>query len=205
MVLIEEYITRATSDTDCDGVEVWKPIPDYEGIYEASSFGRIRSLDRIAAIGNRNCHLKGRILSLSTTATGGYQTVMLCGNGSRRRWLVHTLVLSTFKGLPQANQECRHLDGSRTNNRLDNLAWGTRIDNWLDRVRHGTNYGVRGERHHLAKLTDTQVREIFQRYTGRYGEIAQLAKEHGVSSSRVSDIVNGKSWTHITGGKKCLS
>jgi hypothetical protein len=115
--------------------EQWQPIPQWPG-YEASNLGRIRSLDRTATCGRP---LHGRIISQWVLHGKQYRMVTLSYDGTYRNALVHRLVLSAFRGLPVAGQQCRHLDGNPTNNHLDNLAWGSGRENTVDQVRHGTH------------------------------------------------------------------
>lgn len=115
--------------------EAWRPIPGYEGAYEASDLGRIRSLDRITDRGRR---WKGRIMT-PTPMRSGYLIVTLWRDGSQTRHLVHRLVLYAFHGLPSPGHETLHANGDRRDNRLANLSWGTHADNQRDQLAHGTH------------------------------------------------------------------
>lgn len=107
--------------------ERWLPVPGYEGLYEVSDLGAVR--------GPRtgDGRLKPR------PHKDGYAKVNLCRGGRQKTFLVHRLVLDAFVGPREPGQECRHLDGDPSNNRLTNLAWGTQSENELDKVRHGTH------------------------------------------------------------------
>lgn len=107
-----------------ESAEDWQAIPGYEGLYEASSLGRIRS-PRII--------LKQRLNNM------GYPVVELSKNGRSRESLVHRQVIAAFKGAAPAGLECRHLNGDSTDNRIENLEWGTRSENTVDQVVHGTH------------------------------------------------------------------
>ena len=110
--------------------EVWRPIPEYEGIYEASSLGRIRSVDRQVPYGG-NGHtrsLRGRIKE--PYVLDGYLRVGLWKLGKNRQVFVHRLVLFAFVGPPPAGMEAAHFpDSDRQNNHVDNLQWRTRDEN----------------------------------------------------------------------------
>jgi hypothetical protein len=119
--------------------EVWKAIPGYEGIYEVSDQGKVRSLDRAIFCsgkvkGSYLSRKKGRMLRPGPSNYGHLSVVL----GRRNTRMVHDLVLRAFMGAPTAKQECRHLNGDPTDNRLANLRWGTRSENILDAVSHGT-------------------------------------------------------------------
>lgn len=121
--------------------EEWRSIPGYEGIYEVSDSGRIKSLSRLDRLGNP---VRERILRLKVTAKG-YARAQLSRDGQTREFFVHRIVLEAFDRAPRAGEVTRHLDGNPANNSPTNLAWGTHVENNRDRVRHGT--------HHLASKT----------------------------------------------------
>lgn len=113
--------------------EVWREVPGYEGAYQVSDEGRVRSLDRVTSNGSPR---RGRILKPGRL-TGGHLAVALSSASSVQQFRVHQLVMLAFIGERPPGMEIRHLDGVKTNNRLDNLTYGTRSENILDRVRHG--------------------------------------------------------------------
>lgn len=115
-------------------IERWLPVVGYEGYYEVSDQGRVRSLPRLTRKGNLT---GGRILSPSG-GKSDYRRVDLWVNGVARTRLVHGLMMEAFAGPRPEGMEIRHLDGTRSNNRWpDNLAYGTRSENQQDTVRHG--------------------------------------------------------------------
>lgn len=122
--------------------ERWAPIPGYIGRYEASSLGRIRSLDwdYVDGRGHHRRH-KGKILKPSIHKSG-YPRIVL---GHRANSVfVHRLVMLAFVGpVPAHLDEIRHLNGNPGDARLENLAYGTKSENGLDSVRHGTNSQAR--------------------------------------------------------------
>lgn len=118
--------------------EIWKPIPGYEGHYEVSSHGRVRSLDRtVQRKDGQTQRLKGRMMALKKTRNG-YFLVGLRREGEKQRFkLVHRLVLEAFVGPCPDGMETLHGDGNPENNRLSNLHWGSLSENNLDTVKHG--------------------------------------------------------------------
>lgn len=98
--------------------EIWKPIKGYEGIYEVSSYGRVRSLDHLSSLGER---VKGRVLK-SHTAGRGYLSVGL-HNGKKKDFYIHRLVASAFIPNPDNLLQVNHKDEDKTNNHADNLEW----------------------------------------------------------------------------------
>lgn len=121
-------------------IEEWKPIPGYEGSYEVSNQGRVRSLERIDSGGN---HRRGKILSPRKNPYRGHLAVLLYKEDRRASQLVHRLVLEAFIGpCPEGMESC-HWNDVSDDNRLVNLRWGTRSDNRKDSVRNGTHNNAR--------------------------------------------------------------
>lgn len=125
----------------------------------------------------------------------GYMQIRLYNNGSRGMRRVHLLVIAAFVGPPLPGQECRHLDGNRTNNNANNLAWGTHSENMADTIRHKTS--TPGEKSAMAKIKERDVIEMIRlkRLGTRHSDIA---KQFGISMTNVSYIVNRRSWKHVT-------
>lgn len=119
---------------ESQSTERWLPVLGYEGIYEVSDFGRVRSIDRFDSSGRL---LRGRVLR-PKTQSGGYLCVNLWSHNKGSMKYVHRLVLEAFVGTSDTSQVC-HNDGDQKNNTLGNLRWGTASDNAHDRVLHGTH------------------------------------------------------------------
>lgn len=115
--------------------EQWAPVVGYEGRYEVSDQGRVRSIDRVTSHGRRR---RGQLLK-QIPHMRGYLLVNLWRDNSARLWLVHRLVLAAFAGPAPEGAEGRHGVGGPADNRLSNLAWGTHSDNMRDQVAHGTH------------------------------------------------------------------
>ena len=106
-------------------METWKAIPGYEGLYEVSDQGRVRSFRRVA---------NGQLLRPGRMPQGHLSVALGRGNSQ----CVHKLVLLAFVGPAPDKHECCHNNGNPADNRLENLRWGTRSENIKDAVRHGT-------------------------------------------------------------------
>lgn len=120
--------------------EIWKSVLGFEGLYEVSNIGRVRSLDRKIGDGGRGSRLKrGMILSLHQ-GQNGYLYASL---GTSIKKLVHRIVLEAFVGPCPTGMECCHNDNNRTNNRLENLRWDTRYGNCQDIKAAGTHWQSR--------------------------------------------------------------
>jgi hypothetical protein len=123
--------------------------------------------------------------------------VNLSKGGQHSQIFVHRLVLLAFVGPCPAGHESRHLDGDPKNNRLTNLAWGTRLENMADRSRLGEHNPAKGERHARAKFTENDVRYIRRLYKqGR--SFGCIAHHLGAKRSAVGKVCMGKTWRHVT-------
>lgn len=122
--------------------ENWRAIPGFEGLYEVSDHGRVRSLDRERrSWGGGTARIKGRLLKACTNKNG-YQQVDLYKNGKRRMSYVHSLVCLAFYGPRPSGIEVCHNDGNPSNNRLSNLRYDTSSANKYDVVKHGHHVQV---------------------------------------------------------------
>lgn len=177
-----------------DGAEIWKPVVGWEGLYEASSFGRVRSLDRIVqgTRGGVACTIRfrGKLLK-HTLAEGKYPQISLSKDNVMKRVDVHRLICRTFHGEPMPGQEAAHQNGVRNDCRASNLRWATPIANAADKLEHGTR--VMGIRHGGAKLSEADIATI--RISPKRG--MDIAAEYGISRAQVSRIRTGKRWAHI--------
>ena len=134
----------------------------------------------------------------------GYWAVDIQNKSIRRKAFVHHLVLETFVGHRPKGSQCRHLDGNPLNPVLSNLKWGTRKENQMDRIIHGTDN--RGSKHGMSKLTETEVKEIRDlaisankniRKIDKGGNYKEIANRFNVSPSTIVHIVRGSTWSHV--------
>lgn len=168
--------------------ERWAVVPGYEGLYQASTLGRVKS----------TIYWRGfseRILTPYPDGNSGYLAVRLCRDGNQAKWTVHQLILFVFAGPCPPGQEVRHGPNGKFDNRLSELCYGTRAENQRpDRIRDDTD--LHGERSGTAKLTDEIVIECRRRYAAGESQFA-LALEVGVSPTAMGHAVTGKTWKHL--------
>lgn len=171
--------------------EQWVPVRGWEGLYEVSDQGRVRSLPRVRVIRSdgRKRVFPGRILVGGLC--DGYRIVNFRDGERHESHRAHVLVLTEFKGPPGEGMECCHNNGIRDDNRLTNLRWGTSTENAEDKRKHGTL--AIGERQGNAILTTAQVLEIRQRKQ----TIAEQAAHYGVSVSLIRKVRWRQAWRHI--------
>lgn len=131
---------RGRSVTECsEDTELWLPVVGFEGWYEVSSHGHVRSIDRVIQCVAGPDQRHPSVILRPAPGPRGHLVVGLykCNESIHRT--IHTLVLRAFAGPPPPGMEGCHWDGNPANNHLDNLRWDTRSANTLDRVRHGTH------------------------------------------------------------------
>ena len=178
--------------------ERWLPVIGAEGEYEVSDRGNARSLDRWIVSGRRRYWWRGRTLKAVETAIGHTLKKKLyrCVNIHRRTCKVAVLMLEAFVGpKPFPTAVSRHLNDDSLDDRLENLAWGTKQDDCDDKLRNGFNN--KGERHGMAKLTEADVLAIRAAYAAGDVTHRKLGEQYGVHQRAIGNIVNRKSWRHI--------
>lgn len=178
------------------GEEVWKDIPGYEGLYQVSTTGRIKALERM----RKNKRFRKEYILKNHDYENGYKKITLCDNSMKtKRFFVHRLVAMTFIENPNHLPIVNHKDENPSNNNVDNLEWCTYQYN----VTYGNRMSkVSGENNKQHKLTKRQVEEIRNKYIfGKYGNgQVTLAKQYGVSRVTIQRIIKGKKWKSILEG-----
>lgn len=174
-------------------MEEWRDIPGLEGLYQASSEGRIRSLPRRVPTNNGSRMSPGKTLA-PPLSDSGYLTVRVSVLGRYATHGVHRLVCAAFHGPGEDGYQVAHADGDRTNNRPGNLRWATPKENSQERRRHGTQ--TIGTRVNTNKLNEADVLEIRRRAAAGERTMA-LAQEFGVHRSSVNQMIARRTWTHI--------
>lgn len=130
---LEQQISDANPEA-----EMWRAIPGFEGYYEVSDQGRVRSLDRKVERTNHSAMtIRGKTHVQQYRPDTGYYVVKLSQHGRKRNYYIHRLVLMAFVGLPEEGQEACHQNDIRTDNRLENLRWDSHLENVRDAVRRG--------------------------------------------------------------------
>mgnify|MGYP002521757405 CR=1 FL=1 len=171
--------------------ESWKDIPGYEGRYQASTEGQIRSIDHF--VNGKNPYtgapfkrlVRGRVLRPGQFCKNGHMSVVLCHGAKGSP--VHQLIMLTFVGPTPEGQEIRHKNGNPKDNRLCNLEFGTRTENILDVYYQGKRW---------RKLNIKEVREIRNSLSlGVSG--AELARQYDVSQNCISKIKHGGTYSWL--------
>lgn len=172
-------------------IEYWKPIPDFEEIYEISNLGRVRT--RISRKGT----VKGAILNPEITEFG-YKRITLTKDKVRKRIMVHRLVLLTFVGDPPEDKtDTNHKNKDRSDNRLCNLEWVTPSENMYHSYSYGNRGTARGSGNGNAKLSEEDILQIRKLYAEGQTQ-SGLARIFDVTQVTIWRVVHGNSWKHVT-------
>ncbi|MGL5345738.1 MAG: NUMOD4 domain-containing protein [Peptostreptococcaceae bacterium] len=172
--------------------EIWRDVAGYEGLYEVSNFGNVRSLDRIREdkLGKRY-RLKGRVLSLTNTSTGYFKVELTDLERKIKSFKVHRLVASSFIENEFNKPFVNHIDGNPKNNNVINLEWCTQSEN----VKHALNIGLKRIKHEFSKellenmYVDNKmsIGEISRKLSVDNTTIHRLLKKNGIKTRGYSE------------------
>jgi len=173
--------------TDVAG-ERWKPILGYEGLYEVSDLGRVRSLDRLIAYKGTEMKAfrRGRIL-VGVPDKNGYRHLVLCKNGKQKTLMVSRLVAIAFIPNPENLPDVHHKDFDQGNDSAINLEWTTHKQN----IQHSVNGG-----RYAKKLNSRTVSEIRTRVANGESQ-ASVARDLKLRYATVHLAANRRTWRHI--------
>lgn len=177
-------------------IEKWRSVTGYEGLYEVSNFGKIRSLPKIKK--NRHgWYTKMGVELKPWPVKSGHLLVGLYPQGGYKIKIfsVHRLVLEAFVGpCPKGMEACHFPDKDPSNNRLDNLRWDTRSANQTDSVKHGTK--PQGTDHYRAKLKPEDIPDI-RRRIARGESLSSIGRRYKIAAIAISCIRDGITWKHV--------
>jgi hypothetical protein len=166
--------------------EIWKDVKDFEGLYQVSNLGNVKRLVSKRVFAER--------LISSSIDRYGYVKRVLCKDGKMYYFTEHRLVANAFITNDFNKPTVNHINGIKTDNRVENLEWCTNKENTQHSIKIGLQ-NKKGTNHHKCKLTEEQVREI--REIGFSQTRMALAKKYGVSRTNILGIIRGKFWKHL--------
>jgi hypothetical protein len=166
--------------------EVWKDIKDFEGLYQVSNLGNVKRLKSKRVLSER---LIGRSLDRY-----GYVKRTLSKDGKNYYFTEHRLVGLAFIENPEEKSTINHINGIKTDNRLENLEWNTNLENKQHAISIGLT-DLKGTKHPKCKLSEEQVLEI--RKIGFSQTRTSLSKKYGVCRNSILGIIMGKNWNHV--------
>lgn len=182
--------------------EIWKDVRGYEGLYQISSLGKVKRVERIytqfnALTARDNTKLLTEMIMKPFEDEDGYLRIQLIKDNVRKKHFVHRLVALNFIPNPENKPEVNHKEGNKQDNRVELLEWNTTSENQRHAIANKFYETAKGEKSGTAKLKEVEVREIHRLW--KTGEVSQkyLSDIFGVASAAISRIVNGVRWRHI--------
>lgn len=181
--------------------EEWRDVKGFEGYYQVSNMGQVRSVDRVLTVTNKRGTTfervqYGKVIIPSVSKKVGYKAIKMSRDGFYKNYTVHRLVAIAFIPNPNELEQVNHIDGNQLNNCINNLEWCTRSENALHAVRIGLKTDW-GENSHRAKLTEKQAISAIKEYKKGNTSFIKLGKKYGVSEATIRAIVRGKNWKHL--------
>lgn len=175
--------------------ETWKPIPGYEGYYEASNKGRIRSLERMIKSNYGSVRAWPERIMSQTPQSAGYLICTLSKRGESSQHLIHKLVTSAFLGECPDGYVIHHRNHNRQDNRVKNLEF-------QEASSHGAMHALeivsaKGSANAHSKLTEEDVIRIRELYSTGNVLQRQLARQYEVDDSVISRVITRQAWRHI--------
>lgn len=198
-VRLRGSVTLLASDNTLVGffiMEIWKNIKDYEGMYQVSNLGNVKSLSRKLRVHHNSMRLlRERILKCGILRQG-YKAAALWENQKVKLCTIHRLVGIAFIPNPKNKPCINHKNGIKTDNRVENLEWVTYSENMIHALKH--NLIKKGEEKCNTQLTNKNALIIKLLYKEGIYTQKQIGLKYNISQHTVSRIVNKKSWKHIT-------
>lgn len=175
-------------------IETWVPVKGFEGLYEISNFGNVKSCARIVYDKRTGTRTKNEKLLKCTQDSAGYLKVSLYkGTEYKEVWKVHRLVAKHFCKQSGGCNVVNHIDNNKTNNHWTNLEWTTTLGNNTHMMAQGRHYVPSGDESSSAKVTSEMVSEILALSTKGTPQTV-IGNMYGISQQQISRIVCGHRW-----------
>lgn len=167
-------------------MEIWKEIKGYEGLYQVSSLGRIKSCEKYVKCKNGKALKKEKILTPKNV--NNYHHILLHKNGNYKNFKIHRLVAMAFYENPNNYPQVNHIDGNKLNNRVENLEWCTASHNEI----HKYKLGYKNNRRVLQEFQIPLIKEAYKIFCNQ----RVVAKLFNVSQRTITCVLNNISYTN---------
>jgi hypothetical protein len=179
--------------SDLEG-EIWKPITQYNGAYQVSNLGRIKSLARTILFnhpkfGESKISYHEKIMK-QVEANGYLMIGLYDENGKNSSFRVHRLIMIAFVSNPENKPFVNHIDGNKLNNNLSNLEWCTSSENMVHAYKHGLSPKISGKDHHQSKTVYQY--DFSGNLLGTYGSCGEASRATGYNGSQINKVCMGK-------------
>jgi hypothetical protein len=168
--------------------EIWKDITDFEGLYKISNLGKIKRIPSI------KCKKERYIAACLND--NGYYIIRLYKNSKGKCAKLHRLIAQAFIPTVEGKTFINHINGIKTDNRIENLEWCTKAENSQHAIKMGL-HKIQGSKHFAAKLDEEKVLSLRREYKERKMKVVDLQRKYGISKSAFHQIVNRVRWRHI--------
>lgn len=169
--------------------EIWKDVPGYDGVYQVSSIGRVRSVTRVIKHGDHKRTSYGTIL-IQYVTVWGYMGIGFYKDRKRKCHPIHRLVAIAFIPNPENKKQVNHKNGIKTDNRIENLEWATPHENISHAFSNGLSFVKRGSGNHFAKAIVQY--DLKGNFVAKYGCAMDAYRKHGYHSSNLSKACKKK-------------
>ena len=178
--------------------EVWKDVVGYEGVYQVSTLGRVRSLERTIHKNDGTSMLIPSKMIAPVLMNKGYIGATLCKNKIQRIKRVHRLVAQAFIPNPENKPQVNHKNGDKTDNRVENLEWATAKEN----IRHAFDNGLNGySEYRCQRAREASAKPVKCVETGEvFDSLTDAARKYNIDLGNMSGCVNGYKYKRTAGG-----
>jgi hypothetical protein len=171
--------------------EIWKDVNGYEGYYQVSNIGNVRSLDRPSTSPVNKIELGTQ---LKPSIKRGYSCVVLQKDGERKHTSIHRIVAQAFICNRENKPQVNHINGVKSDNRAKNLEWATSSENIQHAYKTGLSISRTGQRHHFSKLKKEDIPLIRSLFGSLSSKV--IGARFGVSRGCIDSIKYGITWNH---------
>lgn len=168
--------------------EIWKDIQGYDGIYQISNYGKVKICEHIIYTKD-NVLIKVKERIMKTFITRGYEQVILQKNGKSKHYQVHRLIAQSFIPNPENKPQVNHINGIKTDNRLENLEWCTQRENQIHAYKTGLQKSLKGIENIMSKPV---IRiDFLGNVLEEYGSTMEAERKTGIYHSNISKCCKG--------------